>query len=51
MAVFSPCYCFQLHCHASLILKPITGDRKVFLSTEFRIGHLLQKSSIQMDIF
>lgn len=40
-----------MYCHTNLILRPITGDSKVFLSIEFYIGHLLQKSIMQMDIF
>lgn len=50
-ASFSPlepgcCYYFQLHCHTNFILKPMSDDSKVFLSTEFNAGHLLQKSQV-----
>lgn len=50
-ALFSPLepgcyYYFQLHCHTNFILKPISDDSKVFLSTEFHVGRFLQKSQV-----
>lgn len=51
MAVFSLYYYFQLHCHANLILKPITGDSKVFLSKKFTLAIYCRKVAYKWIFF